>query len=581
MKQQPIPAYLQGLSQGVEGERFPMESGETLIGRGTQCQIQLQDPKVSRKHARITIQDGSTIIEDLKSSHGTLLNGQRVLAAELKAGDELTFGDTRLRFELAPDAVATMMVAGELGAELSVDSPKLAIACPHCGKQAEGHKRFCPHCGKPLHEPAPRSIPAAQPAPQSTPVLPLATPLVAPPPLSVPAVAVSPQSKGRRGVWPFILGLAVPIILAGLLLLALILLGVFEEPETPPQLESAAQALSEEEGDDDEAEGTPSIEDDGQQAISPFNFRAYNPDTDQNLSRQSDLAEYPATESDERPYEYLIPLNPGQDLVLESFYCGKTDELLADVSAVTSVSFQVAQTLFTEESMYFELSRTDTRSCHVYRGVLYDLAPGEYYLVQTLSVSEQVYDGWETWGPEELTVTILLRVGDEAGASSDDGQQGQTVAPPEEREIMLIEGDARAFATPPQVIAYANTQARPLPAEIVIEEGCGEDCWRFNEWIGINVPGQWIKGYSTIPTTAIGIQFWGDANDGQARVYLDGEEVWSGDTRGEDNQWPGGAFVRYLQVSGLPEMSHSLMVESLDPGRSITLYFFGIGPSTP
>jgi pSer/pThr/pTyr-binding forkhead associated (FHA) protein len=73
--------------------------GRTLIGRDAECDIQLLDVSVSRKHACVLEQDdGSVLIRDLKSHNGILVRGQRLTEALLAQGDELTIGDTR--FEL-------------------------------------------------------------------------------------------------------------------------------------------------------------------------------------------------------------------------------------------------------------------------------------------------------------------------------------------------------------------------------------------------------------------------------------------------------------------------------------------------
>jgi hypothetical protein len=147
--------------------------------------------------------------------------------------------------------------------------------------------------------------------------------------------------------------------------------------------------------------------------------------------------------------------------------------------------------------------------------------------------------------------------------------------------VTLHVGDARTFSQPPEVVAYANTQERPEPPEIVINENCADRCWRYHEWLAMGTLGMWIEATSTIPISAMGVEFWGDQNDGWARVLLDGEEIWQGDTRGQDGTWPGGAFVRYLEIAGLPWGIHTLRVEPLGEGGPATMYYFGIGQVAP
>jgi hypothetical protein len=81
------------------GERVPL--GETVlgIGRMPECNIVLSDPNVSRNHAEIRPRGTGYVVVDLGSTNGTRVNGVRVGEHELHDGDELTFGNTRIRFE--------------------------------------------------------------------------------------------------------------------------------------------------------------------------------------------------------------------------------------------------------------------------------------------------------------------------------------------------------------------------------------------------------------------------------------------------------------------------------------------------
>ena len=558
--------FLYGLSPKIRNEQYALESSEVLIGRGTACQIQLKDPKVSRQHARIRFDRGVVTIEDLKSSQGTLVNGQQVLKAELNEGDELTLGDTRLRFEPAPDAVATMMV----------DEPvKIAtVTCRNCGEKVPTSVRFCARCGQPLHAPIPQPTPKPAPQPMApVPATPSPTPQPAPPPI---APVGAEKESGRRWL-QFLLGFGIPVILGFVGVLVLVVLGVFDEPNEPPGFAQAQPSIIE-----------PTVE---EESLEPsYTFRPFNIETDGNLPAQSELAVYDEQAGDTE-YLYEIPLIVGQEVILDFFYCGTSEDILEEISRSIDVTFEIDGVLIPDENLYTEKLVRDTRACNIFRGVFQRRIPGENVLVQTMRVTEQINDGFETWGPETLEIRILIRVEGDAAVAPEPTKSGAepsqevapTVEPSQQGEttVILHVGDARMFATPPKVIAYANTQASPAPPEIAIDEGCGEDCLRYFEWMGITKANQWIEGSTTVSTTAIGVQLWSDATGGFARVYLDGEEVWSGDTRGEDNQWPGGAFVRYLEISDLPDTTHSLYVESLGEGGPVTLYFFGIGAVLP
>jgi diguanylate cyclase (GGDEF)-like protein len=75
------------------GRIFPLRSGASLIGRAPDVQVALLDGEVSRHHARIALTGGQVWLEDLGSTNGTLVNGERTDGVViLRAGDRLTIG---------------------------------------------------------------------------------------------------------------------------------------------------------------------------------------------------------------------------------------------------------------------------------------------------------------------------------------------------------------------------------------------------------------------------------------------------------------------------------------------------------
>ncbi|MBP7843274.1 MAG: GGDEF domain-containing protein [Proteobacteria bacterium] len=77
---------------------------EIFVGRANTCEISVQDPSCSRRHARIFIApDGRVFVEDLNSTNGSKINGKRVEGQYLlQDGDNLQFGDnTRVKFALS------------------------------------------------------------------------------------------------------------------------------------------------------------------------------------------------------------------------------------------------------------------------------------------------------------------------------------------------------------------------------------------------------------------------------------------------------------------------------------------------
>ena len=78
--------------KGEQRRSFSVTRDMTVIGRREDCDLRIPLGDVSRKHCRL-IKDGDTIrIEDLGSSNGTFINGERVQQAELTAGDTLQVG---------------------------------------------------------------------------------------------------------------------------------------------------------------------------------------------------------------------------------------------------------------------------------------------------------------------------------------------------------------------------------------------------------------------------------------------------------------------------------------------------------
>ena len=95
-----------------DGKRIPLERA-TVIGSGDGVDVRLDDPCVSRRHCVIEPTEERVIVRDLASTNGTLLNGIRVPAAELRPGLVLTLGATRVR--IAMDTKTDAEIVGESG----------------------------------------------------------------------------------------------------------------------------------------------------------------------------------------------------------------------------------------------------------------------------------------------------------------------------------------------------------------------------------------------------------------------------------------------------------------------------------
>jgi len=92
---------LKGISGPYAGWVFALKPGMTVIGREVGKDIVLSsDNTVSRNHAHIIAESGAYTIKDLDSSNGTYVNNVRVTQKQLRNGDIIQIGSTKLRFEM-------------------------------------------------------------------------------------------------------------------------------------------------------------------------------------------------------------------------------------------------------------------------------------------------------------------------------------------------------------------------------------------------------------------------------------------------------------------------------------------------
>ena len=97
--------YVVVLAGDVAGRVIRLKPGSQMdIGRSRNCEVFLDDQNISRRHARFVVQGGGeTILEDLGSTNGTLVNGKRVDSVRLSDGDRICAGNVILRYSLKDD----------------------------------------------------------------------------------------------------------------------------------------------------------------------------------------------------------------------------------------------------------------------------------------------------------------------------------------------------------------------------------------------------------------------------------------------------------------------------------------------
>lgn len=107
------------------GAIYPLDGEQITIGRESANIIQINDAEVSRRHARLQFQGGKYVIEDLGSTNGTHVNGQRIMSVYvLKPGDVVSFGEgIVLGYEASEQDPAVTLAVGRPAAQPRQQSP--------------------------------------------------------------------------------------------------------------------------------------------------------------------------------------------------------------------------------------------------------------------------------------------------------------------------------------------------------------------------------------------------------------------------------------------------------------------------
>lgn len=111
----------------IGGKRFPLRTGRSVIGRGSDADVTIDDSGASRHHAQILWDGRRGELQDLGSTNGTSLDGQRITKAPLPPDSVIEIGRTRIVFRvLAQSAPAGQYSAGQYS------------GVPHAGVPREG-----------------------------------------------------------------------------------------------------------------------------------------------------------------------------------------------------------------------------------------------------------------------------------------------------------------------------------------------------------------------------------------------------------------------------------------------------------
>lgn len=92
------------LRVGQAGDAFPLTQPVTVVGRGADSDLRINDPGVSRRHCEFRKSAEGVVLSDLGSTNGTTVNGRQVSRAVLHGGERITVGGTTLVFQAGADA---------------------------------------------------------------------------------------------------------------------------------------------------------------------------------------------------------------------------------------------------------------------------------------------------------------------------------------------------------------------------------------------------------------------------------------------------------------------------------------------
>jgi len=123
------PQYaLRFISGKYTGGEFPLRwDREIVIGRSSDLDMVLVEDMVSRKHAKITTTGGQIVIQDLGSTNGTFVNGEKIRKVRLKPGDRILIGTSILKVvELESKGAATSQSEADARARMEQSAQRRA-----------------------------------------------------------------------------------------------------------------------------------------------------------------------------------------------------------------------------------------------------------------------------------------------------------------------------------------------------------------------------------------------------------------------------------------------------------------------
>ncbi|MDA8746487.1 sigma 54-interacting transcriptional regulator [Rubripirellula amarantea] len=113
------------------GTNFALDPAhETLMGRGTNCQIALVDSLCSRVHARLAMCEDGWLLRDAHSRNGTFVNGQKIDEAVLSPGHVVRLGESELEFQVSDEPPTAGAETGTFLKQTIVQDKSIAVDSP-------------------------------------------------------------------------------------------------------------------------------------------------------------------------------------------------------------------------------------------------------------------------------------------------------------------------------------------------------------------------------------------------------------------------------------------------------------------
>lgn len=156
------------IRSGVDvGKEYILDKNEFIVGREQTADIIVSDPEISRRHARIFFQNGGYIIEDLGSTNGTFVNGQKISGPYLlRPGEVVNFGEhVSVLFEsvqVDPNATVVSSAAAPK-APIAAAPSKAPLYTPPPAAPVSQPMAPAPVAQQPFSAPVPQAAPAKKP----------------------------------------------------------------------------------------------------------------------------------------------------------------------------------------------------------------------------------------------------------------------------------------------------------------------------------------------------------------------------------------------------------------------------------